>query len=172
MVNQVFYIMLAMSAGLGSAVQSGLIGALSRARGPVEASFISVLASICAMATVLGYRAVRGSQPSLPAPFDGVYIYIGVILVAGTALAISIRGVDAYLAVAGLFGFLYLFAAAFVAPRAGIALFAASITAGTMIGAVALDHFGSFGGAVVRINLPRVIGVAMLLAGVALIRGR
>lgn len=161
-----------MSAGLGSAIQSGLIGALSRARGPVEAAFISVLASVCAMAMVLGYRSLKGSQPSLPAPFDGVFVYIGVILVAGTALAVTIRGVDAYLALAGLFGFLYLFAAAFVAPRAGIALFAASITAGTMLGAVAVDHFGAFGGAVVRINLPRIVGVAMLLAGVALIRGR
>lgn len=170
--NQVFYILLAMSAGLGSAIQSGLIGALSRARGPVEAAFISVLASICAMAAVLGYRALKGAQPSLPAPFDSVFVYIGVILVAGTALAVTIRGVDAYLALAGLFGFLYLFAAAFVAPRAGIALFAASITAGTMLGAVAVDHFGAFGGAVVRINLPRILGVAMLLAGVALIRGR
>ena len=137
----------------------------------MEAAWISVLASASGMVIVLGVRAARGS-PSLPSPFDNAFFYAGVFVFTFTGLVISMRGLDGYLAIAGLFGFFYLFAAAFAAPRIGIAVFAAAITAGTMIGAVALDHFGAFGGTVLRVNLPRVLGVIALLAGVILIRGR
>ena len=170
--TQVLYILLAITAGLGSALQTGLIGSLSRARGPVEASMISAIVSASGLAVVLGYKSVRGPGPSFTAPLDNVLAY-GVILFAGsTILYLAMRGVESYLAVAGLFGFFYLFSAAFVAPRLGIALFAAAITAGTMIGSVALDHYGAFGATTQRIDGLRVLGVIALMAGVLLIRGR
>ncbi len=170
--TQALYILLAISAGLGSAVQTALLGSLSRERGSWEASFISALASIGGLAFILGVRTSRDSNPSLPAPFDTVVPFAGIALITGVSLALAVRGVPSYLAITGMFGFYYLFSASLVAPRIGIALFAASITAGTMIGAVALDHFGAFGATAQRFDGVKLLGIFALLAGVLLIRGR
>ena len=170
--TQVLYILLAVIAGFGSALQTGLIGQLSRARGPIEAAFISALVSAGGLALVLSARAVKGTQPSLPAPFDNILIYLAIMVLMLTAAAFAIRGVPTYLGFTGALGFFYLFSAAFVAPRIGIALFAAAITAGTMVASVALDHYGAFGATAQRIDGLRVLGVIALMAGVLLIRGR
>lgn len=170
--TQALYILLAISAGLGSAVQTALLGSLSRERGSWEASFISALASVGGLAFILGVRTSRDSNPSLPAPFDTVVPFAGIALITGVSLALAVRGVPSYLAITGMFGFYYLFSASLVAPRIGIALFAASITAGTMIGAVALDHIGAFGAPVQRFDGFKLMGIFALLAGVLLIRGR
>jgi uncharacterized membrane protein YdcZ (DUF606 family) len=170
--TQALYILLAISAGFGSALQTALLGSLSRERGTFEASFISALASAGGLAFVLGLRTSRDPQPNLPSPFDLVLPFAGIALICAVSLVLATRGVPSYLAITGLFGFYYLFSASLVAPRIGIALFAAAITAGTMIGAVALDHFGAFGAGVQRIDGVKVLGIFALLAGVLLIRGR
>jgi transporter family-2 protein len=170
--TQVLYIMLAISAGLGSAVQTALLGSLSRERGSFEASFISSLASVGALAFVLGMRTTREPHPNLPSPFDMIVPFAGIALISAVSLALAIRGVPSYLAITGLFGFYYLFSASLVAPRIGIALFAASVTAGTLIGAVVLDHYGAFGATVQRMDGVKVVGIFALLTGVFLIRGR
>ena len=89
--------------------------------------------------------------------------YLGWILYVRT-------GLDPYLAITGMFGLLYLFGASFLAPRVGIALFVGSVTAGTLIASLGLDHVGAFGGVVQRITFIRVVGLFVLLAGVAMIR--
>jgi uncharacterized membrane protein YdcZ (DUF606 family) len=170
--TQALYILLAISAGLGSALQTALLGSLGRERGAWEASFISALASAGGLAFVLGARSVKGDQPSLPSPFETVIPFAGIAIICFVSLALAIRGVPSYLAITGLFGFYYLFSASLVAPRIGIALFAASITAGTMMGAVMLDHFGAFGATVQKLDSLKVAGIVALLAGVLLIRGR
>jgi transporter family-2 protein len=169
--TQGLYILLAISAGLGSAMQTALLGSLSRERGTFEASFISALASVGGLAFVLGLRT-RESSPSLPSPFDTILPFAGIALISALSLFFAVRGVPSYLAITGLFGFYYLFCASLVAPRVGIALFTASITAGTMIGAIMLDHYGAFGATVQRLDGLKVLGVAALLFGVFLIRGR
>jgi transporter family-2 protein len=98
--------------------------------------------------------------------------FAGIALISAVSLALAVRGVPSYLAITGLFGFYYLFSASLVAPRIGIALFAASVTAGTMIGAVVLDHYGAFGATVQRMDGVKVVGIFALLTGVFLIRGR
>jgi len=170
--TQALYILLAIGAGFGTAMQTGLIGSLSRARGPVEAAWVSVLATICGIAIVLGVRSAKLAPPAFPAPFDSPFSFAAVLVLAAATLVISMKGVESYLAAAGLLGFVYLFTAAFVAPRAGIAVFTASFTAGTLMGAVILDHFGAFGASVERISASRVLGIFALLGGVLLIRGR
>ena len=89
--TQALYILLAISAGLGSAVQTALLGSLSRERGSWEASFISALASIGGLAFILGVRTSRDSNPSLPAPFDTVVPFAGIALITGVSLALARR---------------------------------------------------------------------------------
>jgi transporter family-2 protein len=81
-----------------------------------------------------------------------------------------VRGVNPVLAVTGVFGFIYLMGAGFLAPRIGIALFASSVTAGTLIGSVALDHWGAFGADVHRIGIMRMAGLLLLVLGVIFVR--
>lgn len=168
--TQALYIFLAIAIGVGSAFQTGMVASLGRARGPTEAAWISLLASVVGLAIVLGARAMRGNGPSLPSPMNAVLFYACVIIVAGAALIISLRGLDFYLGVTGLFGVAYIASAAFLAPRIGIALFASAITAGTLFSSIGLDHIGAFGADIRAINLVRVLGVALLFLGVVLVR--
>src|SRR6188474_483201 len=123
--TQALYILFAISAGLGSALQTALLGSLGRERGAWEASFISALASAGGLAFVLGARSVKGPPSELPSPYDTVLPFAGLAVICFVSLALAIRGVPSYLAITGLFGFYYLFSVALVAPRIGIALFAA-----------------------------------------------
>ena len=156
--------------GLGAAVQLGMVSNIGRLRGPTEAAWINVLATFFGMALVFGVQALRGHPPNLPSPFDNPYVFAGVAAAAAFALSVSMSGLAPYLAIAGVFGFSYLMGAGYLAPRIGIALFASAVTAGTLVGSVALDHYGAFGGEVHRISAMRVSGLVLLVLGVVLVR--
>jgi transporter family-2 protein len=70
----------------------------------------------------------------------------------------------------GAFGAAYIAIAIFLVPRLGAAAFFALFVTGLMIVSVALDHFGALGFPRHAIDLPRLIGAALLVAGVVLIR--
>jgi transporter family-2 protein len=72
--------------------------------------------------------------------------------------------------VGGAFGALFIIVAIVLTPRLGTALTLATITVGQMVAALVLDHYGWLGAPVVRLSLPRAIGAAFLLAGIALMR--
>lgn len=70
----------------------------------------------------------------------------------------------------GLFGAIFIGLAIFLVPRLGAATFIALLVTGQMLAAVTFDHFGWMGLAQRSLDLPRVIGVALLIGGVVLIR--
>jgi transporter family-2 protein len=164
-------ILAALSIGLGAAVQTGMLGALGRARGPSEASWLSILATATALAAILAYRLLRGETLALPAPFDRVAVFVVAALVTGVALLLTIRGLPPYYAITGLFGLAFIIGAATIVPRIGIALFLSATIAGQLLGALVLDQIGAFGGAVQPLSVMRVGGAAFLLIGVAMVRG-
>jgi len=168
--TQLLYILLALAIGLGSALQVSLVASVGRLRGPIEATWISLLATLAGVTLIFALRSLRHQAPELAAPFNGVAVFAAIGLAAGLALAVSLQGLPSYLAVTGLFGFSYLVAAAFLAPRIGIALFVSAVTAGTLLGSVALDHLGAFGAEAHRVSLLRLVGVAALFLGVVLVR--
>ena len=168
--TQFLYVVMAMAVGVGSAVQVGLVGQMGRLRGPEEATWISVLGTVTGMALLFSVQSLRNDTPNLPSPFDTLAPFVAIAVLAAAALAIGVRGLDPYMAIAGVFGLLYLFGASFLAPRVGIALFVGAVTAGTLVASVGLDHFGAFGGVVQRISVVRVVGLVALLAGVMLLR--
>lgn len=71
----------------------------------------------------------------------------------------------------GLFGAIYIAISIFLVPRLGTATFAASLLAGQMLSSLTLDHFGLLGVHQHPLDLSRLIGVALLVGGVILIRG-
>ncbi len=70
----------------------------------------------------------------------------------------------------GLFGAIFIMLAIFLLPKLGAATFIALLVAGQMLASVAFDHFGWLGLAQRPVDLPRVIGVLLLVGGVVLIR--
>ena len=70
----------------------------------------------------------------------------------------------------GVFGALFIGLAIVLVPQLGAAAFIALLVAGQMLASVAFDHFGWMGLAQRPLNGPRLIGVALLIGGVVLIR--
>lgn len=70
----------------------------------------------------------------------------------------------------GFFGAVYIAISVFMVPRLAAAFFVALLVAGQMVASVAFDHFGLLGLSQHPIDVPRLIGAVLLVAGVVLIR--
>lgn len=70
----------------------------------------------------------------------------------------------------GMFGALYIILAVVLVPQLGSATFVALLVAGQLASSVAFDHYGLFGLETRPVDMTRVIGVLLLIAGVVLIR--
>ena len=70
----------------------------------------------------------------------------------------------------GIFGALFIIGGIVLIPHLGAATFIALLVTGQMTAAIAFDHFGLFGLAQRSADLPRLIGAALLVAGVILVR--
>lgn len=70
----------------------------------------------------------------------------------------------------GMFGAIFICLAILLVPQIGAATFIALLVAGQMLAAVAFDHYGVLGLAQRPLDLTRVAGVILLVAGVVLIR--
>ena len=64
----------------------------------------------------------------------------------------------------------FLFSAIFLTPRLGVAVVMSTVIAGQLISAVLLDKFGVIGMAVREATPGRLVGVALMIAGVVMIR--
>ena len=170
MVN-VLSLLAALAIGFGAAVQTSMLGAMGRARGPAEAAWVSILGTVCGVGALLAVRAARGDAPVLPPPFDRGAVYAVVAAGAAVVVVLATRGIAPYFVVTGLFGLAFIVGAATIGPRLGLALFLSAAIAGQLLGAMALDAMGAFGGTVHGVTAMRMAGATMLLAGVALVRG-
>ncbi len=59
-----------------------------------------------------------------------------------------------------------------LAPRLGVALTLATILVGQLTAALVLDHYGLLAGNVIKVSPARLLGVALLLTGIVLLRWR
>ena len=163
---------LAVSTGVTSALQIAMLGAIARERGGFEATWVSMLASLAGMAGVLLASAMAGREPLLSRPFDRAAVYGFFVALMLVALVLASRGLPPYLALTGFLPVPYLLAASFIGPRIGLGVFLGAIIAGQLIGGIVLDHIGAFGAPPRRIDAVRLLGAAVLVIGVVLIRGR
>ncbi len=166
------FISIAVSVGVTSALQIAMLGAITRERGGFEATWVSMLASLAGMAGVLLASAIAGHEPLLARPFDRAGIYGFFVAIMLVALVLASRGLPPYLALTGFLPVPYLLAASFIGPRIGLGVFLGAIIAGQLIGGIVLDHIGAFGATPRRIDAVRLLGAAVLVIGVILIRGR
>jgi len=70
----------------------------------------------------------------------------------------------------GVFMAFYIISVTFIAPRFGIGNAIFFVLVGQLISAAAIDHFGLFGALRSEIDLKRVAGIALMIAGVYLAR--
>jgi uncharacterized membrane protein YdcZ (DUF606 family) len=164
------YVLLSIVVGLGAATQLAMLGAMGRERGAYEATWISIVGTIGGLAIVLVFRSIRGASPNLPAPLDGKWPFVVVVALCAIALVISMRGLSPYLALCGLFATAYLLSVGFVVPRIGAALFLGAATAGTLFGSAVYDQIGAFGSEAHATTLLRAGGIAVIFAGVVMVR--
>ncbi|HET9451867.1 MAG TPA: DMT family transporter [Aggregicoccus sp.] len=72
----------------------------------------------------------------------------------------------------GLLGAAYIAAAVVLAPRLGATALVALVVTGQLVASLALDHFGWVGYPQRPVDVPRLLGVALLVAGVLLVQRR
>lgn len=75
-----------------------------------------------------------------------------------------------YAWIGGLYGVIFVVAATWGVPRLGVALTITLMVAGQLLVGLVLDHIGAFGQPVQPMNLGRVVGVALVIAGVVMVR--
>lgn len=104
--------------------------------------------------------------------------FVGVICMVLLALALGDPMPSASVAVripwwawsGGVFGAIFIGLAIFLIPQLGAATFIAVLVTGQMLASLTFDHFGWMGLAQRSVDLSRLIGVALLIGGVLLIR--
>jgi len=69
-----------------------------------------------------------------------------------------------------VFGAIFIGLAILLVPQIGAATFLALLIAGQMLASMDRDHFGWLGLTQRLVDMPRVIGIGLLVAGVVLIR--
>ncbi|MFN7115347.1 MAG: DMT family transporter [Saprospiraceae bacterium] len=80
------------------------------------------------------------------------------------------RQAPAYAWIAGILGAFYVVGSVYLLPKLGVALTFSLIIAGQMLVTLVLDHYGLLGVPVKPINLPRLLGILLIIAGVILVR--
>ena len=119
-------------------------------------------------------------RAELGSPWWAVFVsYLGGTIVM-LAVALALREPANWAAAAsqgrwlswsgGAFGAIYIAVSIFLLPRFGAATVIGLIVAGQMLGSLAFDQFGLFGLQAQALTPLRVIGAALLVAGVVLIR--
>lgn len=145
--NSLVYLGLAVLAGAVIPLQTSLNASLSRGLGGPGYAALAVF--MVAAATMLT-TAVLLKQP------------VPTLAQAG--------GVPWWSWLGGVFGALYVFLLVFLAPRLGIASVTGFVVAGQILAAVLIDHFGLLKFPVHALNPGRLAGVALLLAGLYLVK--
>ncbi|HEY8565697.1 MAG TPA: DMT family transporter [Beijerinckiaceae bacterium] len=147
MLSSLPLMLLAVAAGVSIVVQQAMNASLKAAIGSAAwAGFVSYFVGLVSMA--LFAAALRDPVP---------------------AAALAAR-VPLWAWWGGLFGAIFIALAILLVPTLGAATFIALFVTGQMLASVTFDHFGAFGLAQRAIDGPRLVGVALLIAGVVLIR--
>lgn len=94
---------------------------------------------------------------------------LALLLQARPDMAAS-RALPWYAWVGGLYGAIFVVAAAWGVPRLGVATTIILMVAGQLLLSVVLDHFGAMGMPKQPISWGRVAGVLMVVAGVLMVR--
>jgi transporter family-2 protein len=136
---------LTLTAGLAGSVQAAVMGELGQRVGVAPALAFSVLVSVgCALAVLLVWeRSVAGLRSAAEQP---LWLWIGGLMSLFIVLAITVA-----------------------APRIGVTATIGLVIAGNLAMAAVIDRWGLLGQDQIAITWHRVVGLALLAAGSALV---
>ncbi len=167
--EQVGWAVLSLAIGLGTAVQIGMMAAVGRLRGPIESAYLSTVVTTGGSAVALLIMQAGVGTLDLPGPLRDPWLPLAIVAVSTITTVAGMRGIPWHLGTMGLIGLTFMLLAPIIIPEAGVALFVAATTSGSLAGALVLDHRGTFGSQVRLMNGQRLLGVGLLMGGVALI---
>jgi bacterial/archaeal transporter family-2 protein len=141
-----WFLLMALMAGVVITVQTGINTRLrSHLDSPLQAVFVSFIVGTVLVGIALVAR--RQAPPLARLAHMPWWMWLG-----------------------GICGLFVVSANILAAPRIGAALLVTLAIAGQLATALVLDHYGAFGFPVHHISFARLVGAALLLAGVLLIR--
>ena len=138
----VYLYALIFAAGLTMAVQPAINGTLSVRTGTIEGVLVSFGVGTLIMAAIV--------------------IFFG----KGNIRAVS--DVPLWQLTGGLYGAFFVVAITFVVPRLGVTTSMIILIAAQIIASLVIDHFGLLGMAAIPIDLKKLAGIVLLMAGVFL----
>jgi transporter family-2 protein len=142
---QVVFGMLAVAAGVAAAMQAAVNAALARSVGLGPALVIN---TIVVLAGTIALWATLGARTTFFPGGTRWTLYLG-----------------------GLFGFVIIGSLTFVFPKIGAAYAVALMVGGQCLAALLVDHYGFMDMPRDPLTVQRMIGVALVAAGVAVVRG-
>jgi bacterial/archaeal transporter family-2 protein len=143
----IFFLLLALAAGVLLPVQAGLNAQLRSALGsPLAAALVSFLVGTAALAAAtlllrVSFAFNRAWGVTHPVQWSG-----------------------------GIIGALYVLAAVVLAPKLGAGTLVAAVVAGQMLTSLVLDHYGLIGFPIHSLSPGRLVGAVLVIAGVVLIQ--
>ena len=143
--NALAPLLVALLGGIGLAVQPPTNAALGRS---IESVLLAALVSFAV----------------------GTLILIGVWLIADRTPLANLREARSWMFLGGAYGAFFVSAAAFAAPRLGLASMLTIMIATQLVAALVIDRFGLVGLPKAPISGVRLIGVALVLVGAVLVR--
>ncbi len=144
---RLFYIILALAAGIMMPVQAGVNAILgSHLKTPFLAAFVSFSVGTVALAALCLLLRV-------PLPGPGLVSKLPLWLWTG-----------------GLMGAFFVTTTIILAPKLGAVVLLGTLIAAQMTASLILDHFGLIGYPVQQVSMWRILGVAFLVAGVILVQ--
>lgn len=147
LINNYLFIILALLAGMAMPTQATINGRLAEnVQSPVAAAFISFLVGTIAL---FAYMILTG-------------VPLGNLA--------SIKDAPPITWIGGLLGAFFVTVMALTVPRIGVALAFSLAIGGQMVVTIFIDHFGLLNVPEKPINVWRVLGAALITAGVVLIR--
>ena len=96
----------------------------------------------------------------------GAIIALIPLLILGGGKLSQWRSLPWYALGAGVFGLIVIGSMSFMIPRIGVAAAITTLVAGQLLVGTVLDHFGLLGAAVKTFDATRLLGMAVVLAGV------
>ena len=140
-----FGVVFVAAAGVGGTIQAAVQATLGDRVGTIEAlGFAMVVAGVTGVVVLLVARqSFHAVSASLHQP---AWLWVGGMLSAFIVLSFT-----------------------FAAPRIGVTASIGLYIAGTLVSAAVVDHFGWLGVERIAIAWPRIVGIALLLGGAALV---
>jgi transporter family-2 protein len=138
---------------------------------------LAVLAGVC-LATQVGVNGTLSRAVGSPVLAAAVSFAVGTVALGAYALITRIRvgavaeaaGQPWWVWTGGVLGGFYVATMVAVAPRLGAATTIGLVIGGQMLASIALDHMGVLGFPAHAVNAPRVLGAALIVGGVVVVR--